>query len=340
MQKNRLTLHIGMPKTGTTTIQKTLCLNGDTLEKMDIIYPEVGQRYRAHHLFVDPLVQQKNVIRPDPYLDSEALIASIMQFTNQSKHVILSSEAFASATQILSPLKQLSESFDLQVIIFFREQTYYAISQANQHLKMRLYNPEYTLDFVLDRNAIPRSYVEIARLWRDSLPKACISIVTLGPGDDAWLRFAETVDTRLCEITPSTEYKSSNISLDANALAFIHWLAETSREKSLDEKNRIMSILTDYSREKKKASVRQQTPIPHAKLEEIQCVSKPINETLAREFCGGNIRFGTPPDPYDFEYIDLRTIPIENILEVADYVFERYDQHFRYLRGRPSSPQN
>ena len=51
MVKPDLILHIGMPKTGTTTIQHFLRINYDILLQGGVLYPQSGRTYEAHHQF-------------------------------------------------------------------------------------------------------------------------------------------------------------------------------------------------------------------------------------------------------------------------------------------------
>lgn len=330
MKKTRLTLHIGLPKTGTTTIQKTLGSNEQNLAQLGIVYPEFGQRHGAHHLLADPFVQQKNLIRPEPGLSPETLTAGIFAYAEEGQHVILSSEAFASATKLRPPLKQLAEKFDLHIVVFFREQTEYADSLARQMLRMQLFRPDITTARVLDKGKPPRSYVEIARLWRDELPEARVSIVTLSPRDDSWKLFADIVEPELNAV--SLNQPPSNISLNIEALAFLHWFSSTARARSPEENNRISNILEDYSRQKRTQDGQpRHSVLPAALLEKIRRDAEAINLTLANEFCDGVINFGPPPE---FESIDIRDVPADAILEVADYVFDRYDRHISFLRGK------
>lgn len=78
----KILLHIGMPKTATTTLQCTLAENYGRLLKSDILYPKSGRFDKAsnHHKLFLPAASCRNAIRtPFPqYSDSfESMVASV-----------------------------------------------------------------------------------------------------------------------------------------------------------------------------------------------------------------------------------------------------------------------
>ncbi|MGI9369243.1 MAG: hypothetical protein ACR2O2_10450, partial [Ruegeria sp.] len=58
IEDKELILHIGHPKTGTTTLQQTFKKNRDFLEKQGILYPMQSSQY--NHKLIVPLWSQRS----------------------------------------------------------------------------------------------------------------------------------------------------------------------------------------------------------------------------------------------------------------------------------------
>jgi hypothetical protein len=88
-----LTLHIGLPKTGTTTLQKYLTDNAEELEKQGVSYPKAGRSYIAHHNIAHACRRTLSIGREFNELRNnyDAEVASF-------DRAILSSEAFQNAS--------------------------------------------------------------------------------------------------------------------------------------------------------------------------------------------------------------------------------------------------
>src|SRR6056297_3463403 len=93
-------LHIGMPKTGTTTIQKALNSGAKELKECDAIFPKSGmfsEGAAAHHALFYSVASSRSAIRtplPHPKESFEAMVEDIRNEMNisRSKFIILSSE--------------------------------------------------------------------------------------------------------------------------------------------------------------------------------------------------------------------------------------------------------
>lgn len=268
-----------------------------------------------------------------PFAASEA-VGTILSWAESSDFdlIILSSEAFASALRLRDTFTALAATFDIHVVVFFREQTAYANSLYNQLLKLGLFRPEDGRQLALVRSIEIRSYVEIARLWRDASPDGRLSVVALEPGDDAWSAFAAAVGPALFDITPTGG--TQNPSLRPEALAFINWFAGTNRGNGPEERGRIASILNDYSAELRKLDPAPITLLEPATEDYIRARAEPVNLALSREFLDGRPIF---PRPAAARHVDLDAIGPAEVLRVADHVFGRYDRQVADLRARLKS---
>jgi len=88
-----LTLHIGLPKTGTTTLQHYLTANSEELQHQGVSYPKAGRNYIAHHNIAHACRRTLSIGREFNELRNiyNAEVASF-------DRAILSSEAFQNAS--------------------------------------------------------------------------------------------------------------------------------------------------------------------------------------------------------------------------------------------------
>lgn len=130
-------LHIGKPKTGTSTIQKFLHENRIPLLKQGILYPQIGIQYWGHHNIYYDLAYSPSY---DPSLGSYELLIKRMS-DYKSKHLngnfILSSETFCTMhaqlfEKLITGLQQIDE---IKVILYLRNQVDYLKSFWSLHVK-------------------------------------------------------------------------------------------------------------------------------------------------------------------------------------------------------------
>ncbi len=128
---NRLFLHIGMPKTGTTTLQFMLDANRKALEDNSVLYPQTGYtgslHDRGHHELVRAAKNRNHALYAElrDELDSSAAAVAI-----------LSSEEFSLATPSdIGFIKQALEGVDVKIVVYLREQASFVEALYNQAVK-------------------------------------------------------------------------------------------------------------------------------------------------------------------------------------------------------------
>ena len=145
--KQRLIIHIGHPKTGTTTLQSTLKNSRTALEKHKILYPNTGNHH--NHKFTLPYLINSDVKKKAS--STRSPIADVAEYewhhveddirNRKPDTIILSSESFFrnfgnnAIKNLCRHLKPLAS----RVIIaaYIREPASFAMSRAQQQLKMR-----------------------------------------------------------------------------------------------------------------------------------------------------------------------------------------------------------
>ncbi len=143
-------LHIGKPKTGTTTIQNFLALNGDLLKENNFYYPCDNERSYIHDFQHVPLtcaISKKpiwQVVRKKPDM-SDKLFEDLQEDVNKANcdNVIISSEYFSHVVTFsrdnIRTLKQKLDfyfpEYKVKIIIYIRRQDDYFVSGISEGLK-------------------------------------------------------------------------------------------------------------------------------------------------------------------------------------------------------------
>ena len=136
-------LHVGLPKTGTTTLQRALLSNADVLARAGLIYPESGLQGIGHHTFAPAMVGDRPTFDWIERIDGETLLddlaTEISSSPSQTRTVLLSSEALGrvpdAAKQVFDGLAERLKPFQRRVVIYLRRQDHYLESHFNQVLK-------------------------------------------------------------------------------------------------------------------------------------------------------------------------------------------------------------
>lgn len=143
-----LYLHIGMPKTATTSIQRFLQANRDVLEKYGYCYPRMPYKYegrtdeRNAHFMIGQQYREDG--SRDKALEKECLIngmAAIMELFDQFDNVILTDEALwrSSKTRphLFPYLKKhaANHGYRTKIIVYLRRQDEYEMSLWKQKVK-------------------------------------------------------------------------------------------------------------------------------------------------------------------------------------------------------------
>jgi len=144
--KKKLFIHIGTPKTGTSSVQWFLYNNYDKLLEHNILYPksivESGNNPKQQPLF--SCIHSGNADGLHALL--QRLSSEIIPSTTS---VMVSSEGFYHHTDELTEsawklICQLGQLYDLRIIVFLRPQADYIESMYRQYMKNpRGINPEY-----------------------------------------------------------------------------------------------------------------------------------------------------------------------------------------------------
>lgn len=134
MPTKEIILHIGSPKTGTTSLQAFCTRNRDILAKLNLLYPKTGCVNVAHHELawaVNPLGPKINA---QPLYDQ---LASEIENSDCTR-ILVSSEVFFVASDIVK-LRQLLANYKVKVYAYLRRQDQWYQAMYSQYIKENRY---------------------------------------------------------------------------------------------------------------------------------------------------------------------------------------------------------
>lgn len=141
-------IHIGRPKTGTTSIQKHLYANREALLSLGVLYPDIGIIDGAHHVIATSLLSNlPRMIESLPTEDEQVLQQQYLEQvkTHKPEKVVISSEFFTIMTgpreeEARQKLKAFFQQAPFQdspitIISYFRNQPDHIESAFSQEVR-------------------------------------------------------------------------------------------------------------------------------------------------------------------------------------------------------------
>jgi len=212
----RITIHVGIHRTGTTALQNLLANNRELLKRGGVLYPFEATNHQqiAWSLFRGELTGADLVAK----LEGE--------ITPETRQIVLSAEDFA-IHKDLSWLASLRARFDCEAIIYLRRQDEWMMSWYNQHVKWPFdrqksrMSPEEFLLTLGDYHWL--HYDTLLDRWSGLLGEACVQV---GVMERAGLRDTSEDFLRRTAIGPLPAPKGNgNESIPAAALAILRHLS-------------------------------------------------------------------------------------------------------------------
>jgi hypothetical protein len=174
--KKQVYVHIGFPKTGTTSIQVWLTGNADALAAQGVLYPVAGRGegdYRfAHHRLPNALAQTPLSELATSWPDMEALHNEIANST--ALRVIISSEDFSTklGQPAIDNLVHWFADFDVRIVCYVRRQDEFIISIWSTAVGQ--YGEKNPLSACLDHSWL--DYAHTLKLWASAFGAEAITL--------------------------------------------------------------------------------------------------------------------------------------------------------------------
>lgn len=181
-------LHIGAPKTATSTLQAVFSKNYKKLLKNGVLYPQSARHGDAHHLLICDLIEKHQDHRMADFWYGDCargqawqeLKADMAAHKDQIHSVVLSSELFfgqsknidAMHNDILTHL----HGHEIKIVVYLRRQDQMYSSFFNQDVKGVRQWAHSAYQFYDTHQVFEHNYVKSLRIWSDSFGKENVLI--------------------------------------------------------------------------------------------------------------------------------------------------------------------
>ena len=246
-------IHIGAPKTATSTLQGVLANNDRKLLRHGVLYPRDSRHGDAHHLLVCDLIEQHQGVRmPDiwygdkPRGQSWAALRSEMQrHAAEIDSVIISSELFFGQNKgIEAMLDTVSDHLgghEVKVVVYLRRQDQLYSSFYNQDVKGVRQWPHSAYQFYQTHQMFRQDYHSMLNAWSSAFGKHNVLIRPFE--QEQWLDGDILRD--FCALTGTVQltstYRDQNESLGALQLYLKRCLNQVGYAKS--DNDEVLRIL-------------------------------------------------------------------------------------------------
>lgn len=247
-------IHIGAPKTATSTLQSIFSKKYRKLLKNGVLYPRAGRHGDAHHLLVCDLIEKYQGHRMADfwYGDSErggawqALREDIDSHGDNIHSVIVSSELFFGQTknidQMHDEIKASLAGHEIKIVVYLRRQDQLYSSFFNQDVKGVRQWAHSAYQFYDTHQIFEHDYHGLLKIWSEPFGKENVLIRPYEseqwPDNDIVLDFCESLDI----IRLKSGRVSSNKALGVNQLYFKQCLNRVGFEKALNDE--VVELLT------------------------------------------------------------------------------------------------
>lgn len=176
-------LHIGAPKTATSTLQYVMAHNYRRLLKSGVLYPQDILQGNAHHALVcDLLERHRRQIMPDIWYGSvprgqawELLHSEIERHNGRIHSVVVSSELFFgqifSLNAMLREVAERLQQHEIRVVVYLRRQDELYSSFYNQDVKGIRQWSQSAYQFYQTHQIFELGYHGVLKIWSDALGK-------------------------------------------------------------------------------------------------------------------------------------------------------------------------
>lgn len=191
--KKRLILHIGMHKTGSSSIQRFFSRNRTVLRRLGIVYPDCygtdGRRQPKHNTLFTAISHEADFGAPHPELGPSAGLIDALGDQIEAapgRCAVVSAEGFSGERPVFAAaLAPWAERFDVDVIMFVRRQDLWVESFYKQMVMSREVRLTDTFTDFLNRpeTQAHMDYAAIASWWGERF-KGSVRIAPFEPAID------------------------------------------------------------------------------------------------------------------------------------------------------------
>ena len=314
----KIFLHIGLHKTGSSSLQAFLYKNADKLRDYGYLYPKMGIPFKgeAHHNLAWLLKNETH--RADFNFGTWSEFHKEIETTNLD-NIIISSEDFEPGKRIIDSLKLELKFYEVKIIAYIRRQDLRLESQYIQHIKQGL-DCENIFSFCKKqrRNS---DYYKLLKLWEQAfglnnlivrpLEKAQISNIC-----QDFLKILGVNNFKYFDKT-----KNKNTRPGSKTLEALKFVSKVYKKELHQEKKKYLNIIAYYT-QKHWYEENNYRLLSYSESSKILKWYEQSNQAVAREYLGreNGILFYEKLESYNNHKLDIGDLSRDELLELLRLV--------------------
>lgn len=328
-RKPTVYLHIGAPKTATSTLQAVLAKNAGRLLKARVLYPESMRSADAHHVLACDLIEkcQGNTMA-DAWYGAvprgegwQRLRREIEGHGGAIDSVVVSTELFFGQSRgleaMLAEMAGHLGGYDVKVVVYLRRQDQLYSSFYNQDVKGMRQWAGSAYEFYQTHQMFASDYHELLGRWSEAFGQPNIIVRPFEPGQ--WPRGDIVRD--FCDslgIKPlSSGYKDSNESLGPTQLYVKRCLNRVGYEKA--QNDQVLNVLAKVCPEE---PMKGGLFVHRGLYKQYRQRWLAANDALSRDYLGGRPLFEEPiPRPVELDLYEVDQLRLAGYIDNMARVF-------------------
>lgn len=320
-------LHIGAPKTATSTLQRVLAKNYQTLRNKGVLYPKDCRAGDAHHALACDLIEtHQEYAMPDLWYGKvprqaswQLLLEEIEANKAGLEKIILSTELFFGQNnrlqRMLAGIKQQLEGFDIKVVVYLRRQDQLYSSFYNQDVKGTRQWPGSAYEFYETHQLLRIDYLSVLQAWTRAFGRE--NIILRPFEKEQWTDRSVIADFCAATDIPLLRgtFREQNESIGGTQLYMKRCLNSAGFPK--EQNAEILSLLREmFPEEPAKGLLYVNRPL----YRKYRAYWQRVNEILSQEYLESRPLFEQPiPEPED---VDVHAVKLEDMAVFAGNCLE------------------
>ena len=202
ISKPRLLIHIGMHKTGSTSLQRFFVRNRMILRIFRIDYPpsynSEGRRLPKHNDLFHAISHEKDHGKAHPILGSSASrIAALARRASQHRITVLSAEGLSGESSLFAEaFAPLKDKFDVRIVCYLRRQDHWVQSFYKQMVQSREVKESRPFEAFIRATSTQNhlNYAQMLDWWSTCLGPAAIRVIIYNPQIEVVPEFLRATD--------------------------------------------------------------------------------------------------------------------------------------------------
>jgi len=324
-----LYLHVGLPKTGTSSLQLFFSNERAFLMRHSILYPGTGIQIKGHHAFARAFAEdvQAENLRWATAVDSSQLMGDFKREVSAKKPgiVLLSSEAFVPVkivTPLLEALKSLELFQNVKIIVYLRRQDEYLESRYAQSIAVHDTAADPEEFYVHEKQKLLLDFLWLLDQYEKLAGKTNLIVIPFEPEQnqpDLITDFCK----RVFSLDPAGKVKTgyrANERLNRHALEFVRRF-RPSEPMATAKNSYFLSVLSDWSRGQSD-DPEYRYLLPPDLRKQILNECSDMNRAIARKYMGRDDGVLFQNVTVNTNWKNYRMIPEEVLFDIVGYLYD------------------